>query len=197
MQNKKLQKQIEFIITADKLKSILRKNYIIDNTRKENAAEHSWHLALMAITLFEYRIIKDLDLLRIVKMLIIHDLVEIEAGDSFAYSETENIDRELREKKAAENIFGILPEDNKEELLSLWYEFESEETGEAKFAKILDRLQPLIHNYKTEASGWENYKVRKEDILNRNKITKDVAPVLWQYIEEIVEDIDKKGYFNK
>lgn len=196
MQNQRLEKQIQFIIAADQVKNVLRQNYIIDNTRRENDAEHSWHLALMAIILFEYRKIKDLDLLKIIKMVIIHDLVEIEAGDSFAYSVIENMDKRQREEKAAQNIFGILPEDNKEEMLSLWHEFEALETNEAQFASTLDRLQPLIHNYKTEASGWKNYKVNKEDVIERNRSTKEIAPELWRYIEEMIEEIEKKGYFS-
>lgn len=197
MKNPRLEKQIKFIIEVDKIKHILRQNYIIDNSRQENDAEHSWHLALMAMVLSEYSVKSQLDILKVMKMVIIHDLVEIDAGDTFAYDKINNLDKIKREGKAAQRIFGLLPEDQRDEMIQLWHEFEYMENKEAKFAASLDRLHPLIHNYKTKAAGWKNHVITKKDVEERNKITKESAPELWKYIEEIIEEIIEKGYISE
>ena len=197
MKHSRLKKQIDFIIEVDKIKQILRQNHLIDNSRRENDAEHSWHLALMAMILNEYSIKKELDILKVMKMVIIHDLVEIDAGDTFAYDKTKNMDKVLREEKASQRIFGLLPEDQRDEMMQLWHEFEYMESEEAKFAASLDRLHPLIHNYKTEAAGWGNHVITRKDVEKRNQHTRESAPDLWKYIEEIIEEITEKGYISK
>ena len=197
MKHLRLKKQIDFIIEMDKIKQILRQNYLIDNSRRENDAEHSWHLALMAMILNEYSIKKEMDILKVMKMVIIHDLVEIDAGDTFAYDKMQNMDKVLREEKASQRIFGLLPEDQRDEMMQLWHEFEYMESEEAKFAASLDRLHPLIHNYKTGAPGWKNYVITRKDVEKRNQHTRESAPDLWKYIEEIIEEITEKGYISK
>jgi len=194
VKNPRLEKQIKFIIEADKIKHILRKNYTIDNSRRENDAEHSWHLALMTMVLSEHSVKSRLNFFKVLKMVIIHDLVEIDAGDTFAYDKIDNLDKKDREEKAAQRIFGLLPEDQRDEMIQLWHEFEYMENEEAKFAASLDRLQPLIHNYKTEAAGWKGHTITKNDIVKRNQHTKESAPELWKYIEEIIEKVIEKGY---
>jgi len=144
----RLEKQMEFILELDKIKSITRQTYLANTTRKENDAEHSWHLAIMAIILEEY-FDKDINLLKVIKMVLIHDVVEIDAGDTFCYDIKANEDKLLREQKAAERIYNILPENQAKEYKLLWYEFEEGQTKEAIFANILDRLQPIILNFKT------------------------------------------------
>lgn len=193
MKNSRLKKQIQFIIEADKIKHIFRQNYLINNSRRENDAEHSWHLALMAMILSEHSAENSLDMLKVLKMLIIHDLVEIDAGDTFAFDKLKNKDKKEREEKAAERVFGLLPEDQRDEMIELWHEFELMKSDEAKFAATLDRLHPLINNYKTEAAGWKNHIITKRDIEKRNNHTKESAPELWKYIEEIIEEIIEKG----
>jgi len=197
VKNPRLEKQIRFIIEADKIKQVLRQNYIIDNSRRENDAEHSWHLALMAMILSEHSAKSPLDMLKVLKMVIIHDLVEIDAGDTFAFDKVKNKDKKEREEKAAVRIFGLLPEDQRDEMIELWHEFELMKSDEAKFAATLDRLHPLINNYKTEAAGWKNHIITKKDIEKRNSHTKESAPELWKYIEEIIEEISEKGYLGK
>jgi len=197
MKNERLKKQIQFIVEVDKIKNILRQNYIIDNSRRENDAEHSWHLALMLMILGEYSINQHLDLFKVMKMVTIHDLVEIDAGDTFAFDKLNNIGKRDREKIAATRIFGLLPEDQRDEMIQLWHEFEFMETEEARFAASLDRLQPLIHNYKTKAAGWKNHIITKGDIIRRNQHTQESAPGLWNFIEEIIEEILEMGYIKK
>ena len=155
MDKERLLKQIEFITEIDKLKQIYRQNVVIGTSRNENDAEHSWHLAIMAILLSEYVEDEKLDLLRVIKMLIIHDLVEIDAGDTFCYDEKAKEDKAQREEKAAERLFNILPSDQAEEIMDLWKEFEEKETLEARFAACMDRLQPLILNYNTHGHTWQ------------------------------------------
>ena len=197
MKNPRLEKQIKFIIEVDKIKHILRQNYIIDNSRRENDAEHSWHLALMTMILSEYSVKSQLDTLKVMKMVIIHDLVEIDAGDTFAYDKVNNLDKIKREEKAAQRIFGLLPVDQRDEMIQLWHEFESMDSEEAKFAASMDRLHPLIHNYKTEAAGWKNHIITKKDVEKRNQPSKESAPELWKYIKEIIEEIIEKGYISE
>lgn len=194
MDNKRLLKQIEFIVEIDKLKQILRQNVIIGTTRNENDAEHSWHLCVMAMLLSEYSSEKDIDVLKVVKMLLVHDLVEIDAGDTFCYDEKANEDKEEREKKAANKLFSVLPKDQSEEIMKLWREFEELETPESRFAACLDRFQPLILNYNTNGHTWQKPGVTSEKVLKRNSLLVENAPELWDYAKSIVEDSINKGY---
>jgi putative hydrolase of HD superfamily len=197
MDKERLLKQIEFITEIDKLKQIYRQNVVIGTSRNENDAEHSWHLAIMAILLSEYVEDEKLDLLRVIKMLIIHDLVEIDAGDTFCYDEKAKEDKAHREEKAAERLFNILPSDQAEEIMDLWKEFEEKETLEARFAACMDRLQPLILNYNTHGHTWQKPGVTSQKVLKRNEPLKETTPDLWEYAKEIIEDSVEKGILKK
>ncbi|MEN6314735.1 MAG: HD domain-containing protein [Clostridiaceae bacterium] len=193
MQNERLQQQIQFIKEIDKLKRIFRQNVVIGTERNENDAEHSWHMAVMAVLLSEYSEDSGIDVLKVVKMVIIHDLVEIDAGDTFCYDEKANEDKKEREKKAADRLFNLLPQDQAKEVFDLWREFEELNTSEARFAACLDRLQPLILNYNTDGHTWKKPGVTSEKVLKRNSLLKENAPELWEYAKELIGDSIKKG----
>jgi len=189
----RLKKQIEFIIEIDKVKNIYRRTDLFNQKdRRENDAEHSWHISMMALILAEYSNDKAIDMLKVLKMLLIHDLVEIYAGDYFVY--TEKIEEKLeKEKEGAQKIFGILPEDQKEEYLKIWHEFEEAETPEAKFATVLDRLQPILQNHINSGGTWTEYNVTAEKIINRTQNMKEGSETLWNYVEEIIKENIEKG----
>ena len=189
-----LERRIAFILEVDKLKQVFRGTYLLDGSRKENDAEHSWHLALMAILLHPYARDNDIDLLRVIKMLLIHDLVEIDAGDTFRYDEEGNKTKALREQAAADRIFNILPPGQAEEIRALWDEFEAMETPEAKFAAALDRLQPLLHNYHTQGKTWREYGVTADQVIAKNKQINEGSETLWRYAEAMIMDAVEKGY---
>jgi putative hydrolase of HD superfamily len=197
MPNKRLEKQIEFILEIDKAKQVLRRTLLLDQSRRENDAEHSWHLAVMALLLAEYAASETLDLFRVVKMVLIHDLVEIDAGDIFIYDAALCAEKEERERRAAERIFGLLPEDLAAELRTLWEEFEARETPEARFAAALDRLQPLLHNYHTHGYAWRRHGIRHDRVLTVNQRIAEGAPALWEYAKGLIEDAVRKGYLNE
>jgi len=194
MDHERLQKQIEFIVEIDKIKHITRKTMLMDGTRHENDAEHSWHLGVMAILLSEYSNKKDLDVLRVLKMVLVHDIVEIDAGDTFCYDEKGCLDKREREEKAADRIFGILPEDQGREIRDLWEEFEECETPEARFANALDRFQPLLHNYINHGRSWKEHCITRDRVIKRNKPIQEGSRQLWAYVEKLVEDSVNKGY---
>lgn len=194
MDNQRLLNQIRFITEIDRLKQICRQNVVIGTTRNENDAEHSWHLAVMALLLSEYSAHKDLDTFRVVKMVLIHDLVEIDAGDTFCYDEKGYEDKDERERKAAERLFKILPEDQAKEIWELWREFEELCTPESRVAACLDRLQPLILNYNTGGYTWQKPGVNSAKVFKRNELLEKDMPELWEYVKEVVEDSIRKGY---
>ena len=196
MDNERLIRQIEFLKEIDKIKQIFRQTLLIDGTRHENDAEHSWHLAMMAMILSEYADEK-IDAGNVIKMVLVHDIVEIDAGDTFVYDEKGYEDKPEREKKAAERIFNILPKDQADEIRALWDEFEERKTPDAKFASALDRIQPIIHNYYTNGHSWRKHGVKSHQVLERNKIVSKIAPELWKFINDIVEDSINKGYIEK
>lgn len=193
MKLERLHQQIEFIVQIDRLKQIFRQNIIIGSTRNENDAEHSWHLAVMAVMLLEYVEEPDIDVLKVIKMVLIHDLVEIEAGDTFCYDDEANRDKEAREKRAAEKLFGLLPPDQACEIWQLWREFEETASPEACFAACLDRLQPLLLNINTNGHTWQKPGVTSEKVLNRNKILEKHAPILWEYAKKAIAESIEKG----
>jgi putative hydrolase of HD superfamily len=194
--NESLQEQIQFLIEIDKLKTIERKTRIIHGDRLENDAEHSWHLAMMALILQSHSN-KEVDLLKVIKMLLVHDLVEIDAGDTFAYDTVGHTDKFDREIKAAHRLFGILPEEQAQELLNLWLEFEAKETNEAQFASSMDRLQPLIHNHQNEGDTWQKYNITSEQVLNRNREIENGSETLWTYAQQIIQNSVDKGILTK
>lgn len=197
MDKQRLMKQIEFIVEIDKLKKIFRQNVVIGTTRDENDAEHSWHLAIMAILLSEYSVKKDIDILKVVKMAIVHDLVEIDAGDTPCYDEKGYEDKEEREQKAAKRLFAILPSDQAKEILDLWIEFETLDTAESKFAACLDRIQPLILNYNTNGHSWQKLGIASAKVMKRNELLEKNAPALWEFAKEVIEDSIQKGYLQR
>jgi len=188
----RLKKQMEFIIEVDKLKDIIRQTNLTNGERKENDAEHSWHLALMAVFLSEYAK-EPVDVLQVIKMVLIHDLVEIDAGDTYLYDEAGNGTKAAREQKAAERIFNILPGDQAEELFKLWQEFEDRKTPESKFANTLDRIQPVLLNDATEGRAWREHDVCIDQIMSKNEYTSQGSDVLWTYIQEVFEKNIENG----
>lgn len=183
MNNENLDKLFDFCREIDKEKFIGRQTYLTGAERKENDAEHAWHAALMAILLSEYSNEK-IDVLKTVTMILIHDIVEIDAGDTYAYDEIGKQTQREREERAADRIFGILPKDKGENLRELWEEFERNDTPEANFAHVMDNLQPMMLNDHTNGKAWREHSVVLSKILDRNKTTKQGSEVLWEYAYE-------------
>ena len=182
----RLEKQLRFILEADKSKQVFRQTYLSDGTRKENDAEHSWHLALMCALLSEYAN-EPIDVAKTMIMVLIHDLIEIDAGDTYAYDEAGNATKRERELKAADRIFKLLPDDQAAWLRGLWEEFEEAETPEARFALALDKVQPVLLNDATDGRAWKEHEVRVSQILNRNERTPAGSRVLWNHVEGLIE----------
>lgn len=182
----RLQKQMEFIVEVDKVKKIMRQTYLSDASRKEDDAEHSWHLALMAVLLKEYSN-EEVDLTKVIPMVLIHDLVEIDAGDTYAYSGESAAVTEARERKAAERVFGILPEDQGKVFRDLWEEFEAYQTPEAKFAHVLDNCQPMLLNDASNGLSWTEHQVRKSQIYKRNEHTAEGSRKIWNYMQSLIQ----------
>ena len=193
----RLAKQVEFIVEIDKLKQVYRRTWLMDKSRQENDAEHSWHLGVMAILLLEHAQQPQLDLLRVLKMVLIHDLVEIDAGDTFAYDDAGAVDKAERETAAAVRVFGLLPADQAAELRAIWEEFEARETPEAKYAAALDRFQPMLHNYQTQGKAWQEHGITADQVINRNQHMAEGSPALWAYAERFVADAVAKGYLRE
>ncbi len=194
MELERLERQMDFIEEIDKLKHVYRKTLLMDGTRHENDAEHSWHLGIMAILLSEHSNVRELDVLHVIRMVLVHDIVEIDAGDTFCYDKKGALDKREREERAAERIFNILPEDQGKGIRELWEEFERCETPEAKFANSLDRFQPLLHNYRTCGRSWRKYGVTKDMVLDRNRPIKKGSRKLWAFAKKIIDDSVAKGY---
>lgn len=190
----RLESQLRFIVEIDKIKNIYRQTLLISGDRNENDAEHSWHLAMMALLLSEYANDSNIDLARVIKMVLVHDIVEIDAGDTFCYDEEAAKDKSERETRAADRIFGILPDDQMEELRELWEEFEAMDTPESRFAAALDRLQPLLHNYHTQGAAWQKHGIKIEQVLSRNRHIADGSELLWKYSERLIQESLDKGY---
>lgn len=191
--DERLKKQMDFIREIDKAKSVFRQTYLADGSRRENDAEHSWHLAVMAFLLAEDAS-RTVDVLKVVKMVLIHDLVEIDAGDTYAYDEAGATDKRERETKAADRIFGLLPEDQGSRFRALWEEFEAYETAEAKFAHVLDNCQPLLLNDASDGLSWSEHGVRKSQIYKRNERTAEGSREIWEYMKELVDKHIRLGH---
>ncbi len=192
-----LQKQLSFIVEVDKVKNVMRRTLLIDGSRRENDAEHSWHLAIMAMLLTEYAEDKNFTLDRVLKMVIVHDLVEIYAGDTFAFDVQGNLEKEEKEKKAADKLFGQLPEDQAKQFRKLWEEFDEAKTPDARYAAALDRLQPFIHNLCTEGHTWVQAKVNREQVYKRSGLSMEVLPALKPWMEEQISEAIKKGWISE
>mgnify|MGYP000165457810 FL=1 len=195
MQNKdeRLKRQIEFLLETDKMKTIGRQTYIANATRKENDAEHSWHLALMAVLLKEYAN-EEVDLAKVIPMVLLHDLVEIDAGDTYAYDQAGLATQRARETKAADRIFGMLPEDQGTKFRNLWEEFEAYETAEAKFAHVLDNCQPLLLNDASGGKSWKEHTVHKSQIYKRNEHTAEGSREIWEYMQQLIDKHIQLGH---
>ena len=193
--NKKLENQLNFIIEIDKVKNIIRKSKLFDGSRFENDAEHSWTISIMALLLKEYSNIT-LNIEKVISMLLIHDIVEVDTGDTFLYSakrDTVHTD----EKKAAERIFGLLDKEQKEYFVNLWDEFEERKTNEAKYAAIFDRLEPLLQNYILEGYTWKKYNITYEMVIEKNKHIQEGSDEIWKFVLKLLETAVEKGYLKK
>jgi putative hydrolases of HD superfamily len=181
----RLRQQLEFILEIDRLKSVLRQSYLINIDRHENSAEHSWHLAVAAMVLAEHAKEK-IEISKVIRMVLVHDLVEIDAGDTFIYDEAANVGKAAREQEAANRLFGLLPEDQAQSFMALWREFEDRQTPEAKFAFALDRLLPILHNVFTQGRSWKEHGIRQEQAFKKNRPIEDGSPALWQAVESLI-----------
>lgn len=185
----RLQKQMQFLIEIDKLKGILRQSLVLNGLRQENDTEHSWHMSMCAVILKEY-FKQNVDMTKVIKMILIHDIVEIMAGDTPAYGNFSAEEKFKNELLAAEKTFGILPENQKNELMTLWREFEDMETVESKFANACDRFQGFIQNVTSDAHTWRKFKVTKSKIINRTRPVINYMPeVYYGYIQEYMKNI--------
>ena len=193
-QKDRFRQQIEFILEVDKLKHVLRKTILMDRSRRENSAEHSWHIALTVLILSEYAKDSKVDLFRVMKILLVHDLIEIDAGDTYCYDDQGRKDQARREKNAANRIFNLLPADQAAALRELWDEFEERKTPESKFANALDRLQPFLHNYFTEGQIWQENNIKSAQVKARMHPVDDGAPVLWKYVSSLIDEGVKRGF---
>jgi putative hydrolase of HD superfamily len=188
----RLAQQIAFLIEADKLKQVIRRTPLTDGSRKENSAEHSWHLALTAIVLREYSA-DEVDLQRVLEMLAVHDLVEIDAGDTFAYDTQDLGTKAEREQAAADRVFALLPPDEGSRLRMLWEEFEAHETADARFANAVDRLQPLLQNASANGGSWRDYDIDRSQVLRRMAPIQRAVPAAWPLVMKIVDDFCASG----
>ena len=191
-EQERLKQQVRFIVEIDKVKNIFRQTYLADGKRKENDAEHSWHLALSAVLLKEH-MEEDVDLTRVMIMVLIHDLVEIDAGDTYAYDTAGAATKREREVKAADRIFGLLPEDQGRYFRELWDEFEEYESADAKFAHLLDNFQPLLLNDASEGISWEEHGVHKSQVCRRNERIPETSQIVWEKMLEIMDKHIEKG----
>jgi putative hydrolase of HD superfamily len=196
MHAERLRKQMDFLIEIDKLKTVLRRAYITDSSRRENSAEHSWHMAMMALVLAEHSP-DPLDVTRVVKMVLIHDVAEIDAGDTSVYVRQYDPGIEDRERLAAQRIFGLLPAEQAHELLELQSEFDERKTPESRFARALDRLMPLVHNYCTKGRRWKEDGITYEQVYAVNQTVRDGSPDLWEYACSLIQESLEKGYLRK
>ena len=193
MEKSRLEKQFDFCLEIDKEKLIGRQTYLSDASRKENDSEHAWHMAIMTLILSEYAN-DDIDVLKTISMLLIHDLVEIDAGDTYAYDEEGKKTQHAREVAAADRIFGLLPEDQGTKFRALWDEFESGDTPESRFARTMDRVQPMMLNASSGGISWKEHGVQLSQILERNGSTKDGSNTLWEHaLHHFIEPHVDKG----
>jgi len=196
MQADNLLKQITFIKEIDKLKYILRKTKLFNSDRNENDAEHSWHLAMMTVILAEHSN-KPINVLKVLKMVLIHDIVEIDAGDTFLYDSAKSHTNTEQELTAAKRIFGLLPKEQADEFIAIWQEFEDGITDDAKFAKSMDRLEPLLQNTSNNGGTWAEFNVPYEKVYDKKKAIKEGSTAIWEYAETLINESVEKGILKK
>ena len=189
----RLARQIAFVLEIDKLKRVLRQTLVTGGSRRENTAEHSWHLAMMAIVLADLAA-PGVDVGHVIKLLLVHDLVEIDAGDTFLYDRAAEADKAARETAAAARLFALLPADQAAALDALWREFDGGTTAEAAFARALDQLQPVLLNHATDGGSWTAHGIEGADVLTRKRVIADGAPDLWRLAEQLIRDSIAKGW---
>ncbi|MFI6579400.1 HD family hydrolase [Nocardiopsis sp. NPDC050513] len=192
--NERLNAQLRFLLEVDKLKRVLRQNLLVDGSRRENSAEHSWHLALAARTFAEYAP-EGTDIDRVTEMLVLHDIVEIDAGDTFLFDRVSTETQAERERAAADRIFPLLPEDQAARARALWEEFEARATPEARFARAVDRLAPMLSNWHNEGGTWLRFGVTRAQVVEAIKLIAEGSEALGAYAAALVEDADRRGYF--
>ena len=191
----RLEQQINFILEIDQLKSVMRRTVVVDQSRQENTAEHSWHLAVMAMVLAEHANHPP-DILKVLKMVLVHDIVEIDAGDTFGYDDDGHKDKAEREQRAADRLFSLLPNDQARELRALWNEFEARETSDARFALALDRLNPILLNLATNGHSWKQHGITRERVIQRNDLMAEGSQGLWSHVTELLAQAEFDGLFD-
>ncbi|MCO4291607.1 HD domain-containing protein [Solitalea sp. MAHUQ-68] len=196
MENENLLKQISFIKEIDKIKYIQRRTKLFNSDRNENDAEHSWHLAMMTIVLAEHAN-EPVDVLKVLKMVLIHDIVEIDAGDTFIYDTVKDHSNTKEELIAAKRIFGMLPREQAEEFIAIWEEFEEGKTNEAKFARSMDRFEPLLQNASNKGGTWAEFNVDYQQVYDKKKVINDGSKAIWGYSENLLNDCVEKGILKK
>lgn len=193
MSTDRLRRQLDFLIEIDRLKEIERQTRIVGGGRRENTAEHSWHLAMYALILAEHSD-EDVDLFHVLTLCLVHDIVEIDAGDTFAYDIAAHVDKEDRERRAADRLFGILPEDQGAYLRELWEEYEAQETPESRFANAVDRMQPaMLNHHADENSPWRRHGVTRPQAMRRLSPIGDGSHVLWEHTRQIIAEAVERG----
>lgn len=188
-----LTQQLQFILEIDRLKGVQRRSLLLDGSRRENSAEHSWHLGMLALTLAEHAN-ELVDVNRVVKMVLLHDIVEIDAGDTFLYDQQGNSSKAEREQRAAARIFGLLPAAQRDEFVALWREFEERQTADARFANALDRFIPLLHNYHNAGRPWRENGITRRRVIEMVRHISEGSTTLWEYAQELIDDAVEKGY---
>jgi putative hydrolase of HD superfamily len=182
-----LRQQLAFVLEIDRLKSVIRRSYLADESRHENSAEHSWHLAMIVLVLYGYAS-ETIDLLKTLQLVLLHDVVEIDAGDAFVYDEDAQQRRAQLERAAAVRIFGLLPSQQEEEFHRLWSEFEEHQTPKARFAAAVDRLMPVLHNCFTDGRSWKEHQVTRDQVINKNQVIADGSQALWSLAKALIEE---------
>ena len=196
MSDERLTSQIAFLVEADKLKLILRRTPLVDASRQENSAEHSWHMILAAMIAREY-LPASVDQARVFEMMAVHDLVEIDAGDTFAYDVAAQETKEARERAAADRIFGLLPSDQGSHLRELWEEFDAMESAESRFANAIDRLQPLLQNAYSGGGSWSAHEVTRAQVLQRMAPIESTMPALWPFVLGLIDEFSASGVIRR
>ena len=190
----RLEQQLNFIREIDKMTHVERRTLLVDGSRRENDAEHSWHIAVMAMLFTEYSADPAVDMQRVVRMCLVHDLIEIYAGDTFAYDAVANGNKKEREARAADRLYALLPPEQGAALRALWEEFDAEQTPDARYAAAMDHFQPFYHNYLTNGHTWIEGRVTREQVLARMEIVRTATPGLWPFVETVLKDGVEKGY---
>ncbi len=197
MSNQRLQQQLDFLMEIDQLKQVERQTAITGGSRRENTAEHSWHLAMYALVLQEWSNV-DVDIAHVLALCLVHDIVEIDAGDTFAYDTTAYADKEAREQKAADRLFGLLPDDQRDRLRSLWDEYETQETPASQFANAVDRMQPaMLNHHAGDESPWKRHGVSYPQAVKRLSPIGDGSTALWQRTQTLINEARSRGHLTE